>query len=231
MERAPASEAELFARARALAGHPLGALAARLEVPVPPDLSRAKGWVGQLLERALDAPGTSRAGPDFPELGVELKTLPVDAAGAPRESTFVCTLPLARSGGLPWPRSPARAKLSRVLWLPVEADPVRPLADRRVGHPLLWSPSPAEEATLAADWDALVELVEAGFVESLTAHRGRALQVRPKAADARARTWAPGATGDPVRTLPRGLYLRRDFTRAVLARHFRLPGPRAGRSA
>jgi DNA mismatch repair protein MutH len=228
VEGAPRTEAELMGRARALAGASLGALAARLDLAVPPDLTRHKGWVGQLVERALGAPGSTRAGPDFAGLGVELKTLPVDASGAPRESTFVCTLPLTRSG-VPWARSPARAKLGRVLWVPVEADPALPLAARRVGSPLLWSPSAREDAELAADWEDLSALLEAGYVESLTAHRGRALQVRPKAADAAQRTWGLDPDREAVRTLPRGLYLRRGFTRALLAAHYLLP-PRARRA-
>ena len=88
------SESELVERASAIAGTTLGELAGRFGLVAPPDLRRAKGFVGQLIERALGAARSSRPGPDFDELGVELKTLPVDARGRPVESTFVCTIPL-----------------------------------------------------------------------------------------------------------------------------------------
>lgn len=220
----PSDEAELFTRAKRLAGWPLASIAAGLGRPVPPSLERAKGWVGQVLEEALGATASTRPEPDFVTLGVELKTIPVDRFGQPRESTFVCTAPLLRVGRTPWPASPVAAKLRRVLWIPVEAEPSLTIAERRVGHPLLWSPSEAEEAVLRDDWEELAELIERGFVESVTAHRGQVLQVRPKAADAKARTWAADAEGDPMRTLPRGFYLRRRFTAELLARSFRLPG-------
>ena len=47
----PASETELLQHAEALSGMSLRALASRLDVTVPSDPKRAKGWVGELLER------------------------------------------------------------------------------------------------------------------------------------------------------------------------------------
>src|SRR5688500_18797590 len=88
---APATESELMARARALSGMSLAELARQFGIAVPEAQLRAKGWVGQLLERALGATAGSRAKPDFEALGIELKTLPVDGRGQPKESTFVCT--------------------------------------------------------------------------------------------------------------------------------------------
>jgi DNA mismatch repair protein MutH len=94
----PSSEAELLSRARALAGRTLGSLARELGSEPPPDLRRAKGFAGQLLERALGASAGLRGEPDFRGLGVELKSLPVSRAGKPCESTFVCTIALAGIG-------------------------------------------------------------------------------------------------------------------------------------
>ena len=187
---------------------------------MPPNLKRHKGWVGQLVEHALGSTAGSAAGPDFPRLGIELKTIPVDASGIPRETTFVCTATLGSLPETPWATSPVRAKLARVLWVPVAADPDLPLAERRVGRPYLWSPSPEDDAALAADWSEVADLVADGYVESITAHRGQFLQIRPKAADAQQRTWGADDEGDPIRTLPRGFYLRRAFTTRLLQAHF-----------
>jgi len=221
--RAPATLARLEARAADLAGHTLGELAAALGRPVPADLRRDKGWVGQLLEAALGAAAGAQAEPDFPHLGVELKTLPVDARGRPRESTYVCTVPLGAEAHLPWARSWVRRKLACVLWVPVEAAAGVPLARRRVGTPLLWRPAPAEDAALRADYEELMELVCRGELERIDARRGRWLQIRPKAAHGRVLTAAVGADGETISTLPRGFYLRAGFTAALLARHYQLP--------
>jgi DNA mismatch repair protein MutH len=81
--------------------------ARRLEVPVPPDLPRAEGWVGSMFEAVLGA--TARAHPDFEGLGIELETLPATLQGTPLETTFVCTIPLADMALVEWNRRGARA--------------------------------------------------------------------------------------------------------------------------
>ncbi|NIR59038.1 MAG: DNA mismatch repair protein MutH, partial [Gammaproteobacteria bacterium] len=70
-----------MARARALAGETLGALAGGAGVAVPTDSRRSKGWAGQLIESHLGATAGSLSEPDFQLIGVELKTLPVSANG------------------------------------------------------------------------------------------------------------------------------------------------------
>jgi DNA mismatch repair protein MutH len=219
----PATELELLTRAQALAGATLAELAQRCELPVPPDLRRAKGFVGGLVERLLGASAGSRALPDFPELAIELKTLPVDRAGAPLESTFVCTIPLMEIGDVEWTASRVRRKLSRVLWMPVQGDRDIPVAERRLGQPLLYRLTEEDEAQLRSDWEELAGLIGRGHVESLTGHLGRFLQIRPKAAHSRARRLGFDADGVPFAALPRGFYLRASFTGALLKRHFALP--------
>jgi DNA mismatch repair protein MutH len=219
---APRTELELLERARALAGRSLGELARAERLDTPADLRRAKGFVGQLIERALGATAGSRAGPDFAVLGVELKTLPVDARGRPVESTFVCTIPLTRVGDIEWVDSPVRAKLRRVLFVPVEGERERRVGERRVGEPFLWSPSAEEEADLKFDWDDLSGRIGRGDVESITGHLGRFLQVRPKAADSRSRRLARDAEGVAFAAMPRGFYLRAAFTERVVRARFGL---------
>ena len=90
----PQTEEELLSRARALTGMRLGQLARRLEQSLPADTLRCKGRVGELVEQALGATAGTLDQPDFPGLGVELKTIPVDARGRVRESTHVCFLSL-----------------------------------------------------------------------------------------------------------------------------------------
>ncbi|GAB4292030.1 MAG: DNA mismatch repair endonuclease MutH [Thiohalomonadaceae bacterium] len=219
----PRDETELLARAHRLAGRTLGDIAAELRVTVPADLRRHKGWVGQLIEQALGATASSLAVPDFAAIGVELKTLPVDSRGLPRESTYVCTVPL-ETAGEDWEHSWLRRKLARVLWLPVQADKEIPLAVRRVGSALLWSPSAEEEALLRRDWEELTECLLRGELEQLSARHGEILHIRPKAANSRALRHAVGADGERILTNPRGYYLRATFTAAILRRHFVLPG-------
>jgi len=213
----PRSEEELVRRARALAGWTVGEIAGAHGVALPADTTRAKGLVGQLAERALGASAGSLDEPDFVALGIELKTLPVRPDGRPKESTFVCSIRLADLPDTDFEDSLVWKKLRRVLFVPVEADPALALPARRFGAPLLWSPSSEERAVLQADYERVATLVLRGEVEQLTGHLGTYLQVRPKAADSRARRRAPDADDGFIWTGPRGFYLRTRFTARILA--------------
>ena len=219
----PQSETELLTRARMLAGETLATLARKAEVAMPKDLRHAKAWVGQLLEWHLGATAGSKPEQDFQELGIELKTLPIDQAGKPLESTFVCVTPLLGITGLRWEESNVRNKLSRVLWIPVEGSRDIPLAARRIATPFIWSPDVAQEAQLRQDWEELMELVALGRIESITAHHGEVLQLRPKAANGQALTSAIGRQGQLIQTRPRGFYLRTLFTQQLLQQAFNQP--------
>lgn len=220
----PESQAALLAQAQQLAGYTLGELASLAGLPIPPDLKRDKGWIGVLLEIWLGASAGSKPEQDFAALGVELKTIPIDQQGRPLETTFVCVAPLTGNSGVSWETSHVRHKLNRVLWIPVEGERAIPLAERRVGSPLLWSPNEEEEQQLRLDWEELMDLIVLGEVERITARHGEVMQLRPKAANSKALTEAIGARGEPILTLPRGFYLKKNFTAALLARHFMLGG-------
>ncbi|AST70709.1 DNA mismatch repair endonuclease MutH [Kosakonia cowanii] len=218
----PETEAQLLAQAQRLAGYTLGELAELAGMPTPRDLKRDKGWIGVLLERWLGASAGSKPEQDFAALGVELKTIPIDPLGGPLETTFVCVAPLTGNTGVVWETSHVRHKLKRVLWVPVEGSRTITLAERRVGSPLLWSPDADEEQQLRQDWEELMDLIVLGQVTRITARHGEVLQLRPKAANSKALTEAIGEHGEPILTLPRGFYLKKNFTRALLARHFAL---------
>lgn len=213
---APDSIEELMERARALSGASLAELAASLGERGPSaDRLRTKGHAGGLVERALGASAGSLDLPDFPHLGVELKTIPMDSAGHVTESTFVCTVDLERACEEEWESSRVWRKLRSVLWVPVQSAQAGPLAERRIGWPLLWQPDKAEEERLEADWTLLIGLIAVGRVEEISAHLGEVLQIRPKAANSRVEVEAL-VDGEVFRTNPRGFYLRARFTEQLL---------------
>jgi DNA mismatch repair protein MutH len=213
----PASIQELCARAEALVGRSLRALLDELGLVASADPVRTKGSAGEALERALGATGGAAQVLDFPGLGVELKTIPVSDDGVPLESTYVCTLSLDDADAQEWETSWVRAKLARVLFVPLIGAHGIGWQERTIGAPVLWSPTPEQEAVLRGDFDEVVGLIGIGRIEEVTAHRGRWLQVRPKARDGSVRTIAWGADGEAIATVPRGFYLRARFTGALLA--------------
>jgi DNA mismatch repair protein MutH len=124
------------------------------------------------------------------------------------ESTWVASAVPATLADETWPTSLVRRKLAHVLFVPI--------ADGRVQRAFLWSPSQDEERVLRADWEDLADLVANGLGFAVTARRGTALQLRPKAANASERTTARTVGGDEVVIPPQGFYLRRAFTQQIV---------------
>lgn len=216
----PTSEAELQQRVDALAGLQIAELAEQCGIQVPADLRHHKGWLGDLAERALGCDAASLSEPDFMSLGIELKTLPVNDKGQVLESTYICSVPLKHTAECHWRTSCVYKKLHHVLWLPVQASPEIPLAERYIGTGLLWRAPETALVALEKDWQELMSLITLGEFESLSAQHGDVLQIRPKAANARVLVEAMGPDGTLIQTLPRGFYLRAQFTNQLLQQHF-----------
>lgn len=213
----PQSELELLKYTKKIAGKSLAELADMAGIKAPENLLRAKGWTGQLLECFLGTTAGNKAAPDFEHLNIELKTIPINANGQPKETTYVCVVPLLKHVQLKWHDSIVYQKLQRVLWVPVQADPAIPVPERRIGMATLWSPTLEQEKILQQDWEEHMEKIALGAVETITAHQGVYMQIRPKAANAKSLTNAIGPNGNVIQTLPRGFYLRPQLTRQILA--------------
>jgi DNA mismatch repair protein MutH len=218
----PSTEQELIDRAQDLAGLTLGEVAIEASIKIPKDLSRNKGWIGLLLEHVLGASAGSRPEPDFPHLGIELKSLPINEQAKPLETTFVSVAPLTGLVGVTWKTCYVRKKLAKVLWVPVITPKETPISERIIGTPFLWSPSVEEEALLAQDWQELTDMIVLGEVENIHGKHGQVLQLRPKAANSKAKTQGFDRNGKPFMTLPRGFYLKINFTQALLHRYLRI---------
>ncbi|MCG9695928.1 DNA mismatch repair endonuclease MutH [Shewanella sp. Isolate11] len=218
--RSPKSINELMQRAQDMAGLTLGQLASLHNIAVPRDLRRDKGWVGQLIEHELGALAGSKPEQDFLHLGVELKTIPIDVNGKPLETTYVTVAPLVNIQGLTWEQSLVYHKLQRVLWVPVEGMRDKPIAQRRIGMPILWTPSEDEFAMIRQDWEEIMELIALGKVEQITARHGEVLQLRPKGANSRSVTQSINNEGLISQTNPRGFYLKIPFTQSILNHYF-----------
>ncbi|AXP35986.1 DNA mismatch repair endonuclease MutH [Haemophilus influenzae] len=212
----PQTLEQLLSQAQSIAGLTFGELADELHIPVPIDLKRDKGWVGMLLERALGATAGSKAEQDFSHLGVELKTLPINAEGYPLETTFVSLAPLVQNSGIKWENSHVRHKLSCVLWMPIEGSRHIPLRERHIGAPIFWKPTAEQERQLKQDWEELMDLIVLGKLDQITARIGEVMQLRPKGANSKAITKGIGKNGEVIDTLPLGFYLRKEFTAQIL---------------
>ncbi len=218
----PASLVELDARCIAIAGRTVGEVARMYGYRVPRTLQTNKGFIGQIAEIALGASAGTDPEPDFPSLGIELKTLPVREGGRTLEATYICTARLTGTESLDFAESYVMKKLARVLFLPVMDDGHTPLTERRFGMSFLWSPDPDEMGVLREDFVRLQARVRMGESDDITTRDGVALHLRPKAMNRHDLTTGVSDEGWVVALRPKAWYLRPDFTAGLVARHFGL---------
>ena len=210
-----ANEAELVDRCREIEGLTFAQLSNHIGLPIPENPLKRKGWAGQAIELALGTTAGNQCIPDFHELGIELKTIPMNHLGKPAESTFVTTIPLLTIHQQTWETSQCFAKLRRVLWIPIEGSKDIDFYIRRIGTGVLWSPNDEQVRVLKQDWLELTDMISTGKLSEIDASMGEYLQVRPKAANAKSLCYGRDEEGQIIQTLPRGFYLRSRFTETL----------------
>jgi len=127
---APSSIQELEKRFKTITGLTIYEIADILNVYIPNNLKKYKGFIGLLLEKYLGATASNKPQPDFINLGIEMKTLPLNKNIQPKESTYICKVPLTNDNSN-WEQSRVLKKLSHVLWVPFEASEHIPLKKRK----------------------------------------------------------------------------------------------------
>jgi DNA mismatch repair protein MutH len=214
------NEVELLQRCSQIEGLSFLQLAASLQLTIPAETQRRKGWTGLAIELALGTTAGNKAKPDFENLGIELKTLPLNENRKPAESTFVTSIPLLTVHRQNWLSSQCYSKLKRVLWLPIEGDTTIPFEHRRIGRGFLWSANPSEASILEEDWNELTSMIVTGRLDEINAAIGQYLQIRPKGANSKSLCYGFDSEGTKMLTLPRGFYLRASFTNQIMKANF-----------
>ncbi|MDD7022751.1 MAG: DNA mismatch repair protein MutH [Aeromonadales bacterium] len=212
----PSSFAALTASLESIKGRTIADLAAAAGVPLPLGPLHGKGFQGELIERFLGASAPGLPIPDFPNLGCELKTVPLDERFCPLESTFICSAPLDPAAPSRFEDSILFHKISRVLFVFLVAPRNFTYQQRFVAGYRFWRPDGAQMAAIRADYDELMEMAKTGRADEITARDGAVVQMRPKAADGTALTRVSGPDGSMVLTRPRGFYMRRSFMESLL---------------
>lgn len=207
---------EVYAKALDMEGLTFSQLGNCLGLSVPPSSLQAKGWLGQAVERFLGATAGVLPIPDFPNLNLEIKTIPLNTNGKVQESTYVTALPLRAPFELEWRASSCYQKLQQVLWVPVEGEASIPYSQRRIGRALLWEMPIPQEQILKEDWERIMDMVIQGQVEEISGSIGTYLHIRPKAANSSVLTNSFDVLGHHIQTLPRGFYLRSSFTQQII---------------
>jgi DNA mismatch repair protein MutH len=176
----------------------------------------AKNVLGDVMEWYYGIPKNNSPEPDFPEAGVELKTLPLKRTGTGlriKEPTSIGMIDYKTLPGEAWERASVHKKLDQILFVFFVINPEDQMGSV-VREVLLWRPATGDNAIFRVDWTRTRDLVAANRAYLLSESQARALAARRKGSGGAGErgSWQPGS---PLEAKSRAWALKSAFTRQV----------------
>lgn len=213
------SQHELLAHALTLNGSTSRALAVAIGAAEfnSSAIATGKTGVGALVEEFFGKPPDNLSQPDFPELGIEMKTLPMKMSGASwtvKEPTSITQIDYFRLLDEAWPDASVREKISHILWVPYEHNTY----DKRLAQfrrAFLWQPPETDWPLFGVDYDRVRAEVDAGRAHLLSESMCRFLAPRRKGAKGSTRK----QPRSDILAKTRAWAFKPPYTRPILERH------------
>lgn len=181
-----------------------------------------KTGVGHLVEWFLGKPPNSSDEPDIPELGIEVKTIPLELRGkgikslGPKEPTSLTMIDFARVAEQEWNQAYVRKKLQRILWVPYVHD----YDDKRLHsfrEPFLWTPPEGDLPQYEEDYGIVRTTIREGRPHELSEQLSVVLAARRKGQKGSTTTYLG------VKASTRAWALKSAYTGTLLNRQQGLP--------
>ena len=211
---------ELQERLDLIVGRTIAELAILAKVPIPKHNKSAKGLAGQLVEIFLGAHAGNLAKPDFPHLGIELKTVPINFKCSPIASTYVCMANLHPRRFVPFKESTLYHKIRSLLLVFLLTTTSMPIWERVVAGYCFYEPEPHIMQQIEVDYNEFQELILLGNTSKIDGSYGNILQMLPKGANANDTVLVRNEESETIATMSRGYYLRNSFTKNVIQRYW-----------
>lgn len=196
-------------------GIPFRELAETLGYDIAKDPKSMKSAAGDIAELVAGKKPDALPQADLSEFDLEVKTVPLDLRGYPRENTKITALNYTKLLKEKWEISHVYEKVRVVLFVPiVKEDTKRPEA-WYVRSPFIWMPSRDQLAVIRKDWEKIKKMVRGG--EQLTATVGEYLIANTsgqgKGKDDRTYELPDGRT---IAVKTRAFFLRKTFVAEIL---------------
>lgn len=212
----PKDKATLIDRLDLIVGRSIGQLATLAQVPIPNSNISGKGFCGQIIELFLGANAHNLSEPDFIDLQIELKTIPVNTDLKPQETTFICSADINPTRYIPFENSPLYHKIKHILFVLLLAPKGMDLKERRILGYFFYQPPQAELEKIATDYNEFCELIFSSQARNINGSLGNIIQMRPKAANSNTFTKIRDGQGNTTYASPKGYYFRSSYTTKLI---------------
>lgn len=178
-----------------------------------------KGASGLIIENLLGIENNNRDEPDLPQIGCEIKILPLqknrDGSIKAKEPTQIQMINYCEVAKETWETAKIRTKINLTFWvvyLAKENSKNKPQDDYVIVDYFLDHPSDSQKEVFKADWEEIQSYIVRGDADKLSCSMGIYLEPKTKGANNQDKTEAPDGKGGITRARRRAFYYKKNYT-------------------
>lgn len=178
-----------------------------------------KGASGLIVENLLGIENNNRDEADLPQIGCEIKILPLqknkDGSIKAKEPTAIQMINYCEVAKETWETAKIRSKINLTFWVvylaKVNGAPKRQ-DDYVIVDYFLDHPSDLQNEVFKKDWEEIQSYIKRGDADNLSCSMGVFLEPKTKGANNQDKTDAPDGKGGLTRVRRRAFYYKKNYT-------------------
>ena len=178
-----------------------------------------KGASGLIVENLLGIENNNRDEADLPQIGCEIKILPLqknkDGSIKAKEPTAIQMINYCEVAKETWETAKLRSKINLTVWVvylaKVDGKP-KQQDDYVIVDYFLDHPSDVQNGVFKTDWEEIQAYIKRGDADRLSCSMGVYLEPKTKGANNQDKTDAPDGKGGITRVRRRAFYYKKNYT-------------------
>ena len=178
-----------------------------------------KGASGLIIENLLGIKNNNRDEADIPQIGCEVKILPLqinkNGEVKAKEPTAIQMINYCEVAKETWETAKLRSKINLTFWvvyLAKENGKAKKQDDYVIVDYFLGHPNNIQNAIFKSDWEEIQEYIIRGDADKLSCSMGTYLEPKTKGTNNKDKTDAPDGKGGTIRARRRAFYYKKNFT-------------------
>lgn len=178
-----------------------------------------KGAAGLIVENLLGIKNNNYSDADIPEIGCEVKILPIqknkNGTIKAKEPTQIQMINYFEVADEKWETAKVRKKINLTFWvvyLARENSTTLHQNDYKIIDYFIDHPNDSKIIVFKRDWELIQEFIRKGLSDKLSSSMGEYLEPKTKGANRDDKTNAPDGKGGVLRAKRRGFYYKKHYT-------------------
>lgn len=182
-----------------------------------------KGAAGLIVENLLGFKNNNKDEADIPEIGCEIKILPLQKNKngdiKAKEPTAIQMINYMEVAKETWETAKLRGKIALTFWVVYLAKTAGKSLNQNdyiIVDYFLDHPSDAQNNIFKKDWEVIQEYIKTGRADELSCSMGKYLEPKTKGANNQDKTDAPDGKGGTLRARRRAFYYKKNYTNTAI---------------